>query len=96
VQLGLECLTDAPRFVRDAQTGAAYLTDADVQAFDALSELQWCRDADRTDRDDFAGIRKVSFQVVTTDVSISDESRQSQSVVCGADSNTRRRVLQRR
>ena len=77
MRLGLVCLTNAPRFVRDTQAGAARLTHADVHAFDASSKRERCRDTDGTDRDDFAGIRDVGFQRVTTDVSISDESRQS-------------------
>ena len=69
--LGLVCLTNAPRFVRDAQAGAAGLTDTDVHAVDASSKCERGGDADRTDRDDFAGIGEFGFQEVTTSVSIS-------------------------
>jgi len=80
--LGLFRQTPPQRLMRDAQAGAAHLTDADVHVFDASSERERCRTTDRTDRDDFAGLRKVGFQEVTTAVSISDEPRQSQSASC--------------
>jgi len=72
------CLTNEPRFVRNAQGSAARLTNADVHAFDALTKRERCRDADRTDRDDFAGIGEIGFHDVTTAVNISGEQRQSQ------------------
>jgi len=76
--LGLVCLTNEPRFVWNAQGSAARLTNADVHAFDALTKRERCRDTDRTDRDDFAGIGEIGFQDVTTAVSIYGEPRQSQ------------------
>src|SRR6185503_3362524 len=89
-RLGLVCLTNAPRFVRDAQAGAARLTHADVHALDTPSKREWCRDTDGTDRDDFAGLRDVGFQKVTTDESISDESLQSRCATPAPPSRNRR------
>jgi hypothetical protein len=77
--LGRLRLTNAPRVVRDAQAGPARFTDADVHTIDALSKRERCRAADRTDRDDVAGVRKIGFQEITTAVTISGEPRQSQS-----------------